>query len=446
MNAVEPSWYNYDAPRSRRCRPKTAPSAGGPGVYLWKAADGTMLYVGKAKRLRSRVRSYFANDHLESVKTRHLGWPYRRPRDDRRAERSARADPRSESHQGVPAAVQHRAARRQVVSVHQGHGAGAVSAGLRDAPSRRTTARSYFGPYTDVGAMRRALNVVKRIFTVRSCNYDMPAQMPERPCLDYYIKRCKAPCILAQIAGRLSRDDRRSAAVSRRKTGRSHAARARADGRSRPSRSISSGRRSCAMRCIISSRWRSRPSCSKSKVATATSSATRATATTPASRCLRIRGGKLLAREHRFLENHRGEEDYRGALQSFSPAVTCRMQERATELLVPFDFEDRELLEAVARRNAASIVPQRGPRRELSISPQQNARHLLEELRLASHGSRGARRRSGLRARPRARTCRKLPRSLVCFDISTTQGTDTVGSCVWFENGRPSAANIASSR
>src|SRR5207244_10819268 len=57
---------------------------------------------------------------------------------------------------------------------------------------------SYFGPYTDVGAMRRALNVVKKIFTVRSCNYDMPAQMPERPCLDYYIKRCKAPCILAQ--------------------------------------------------------------------------------------------------------------------------------------------------------------------------------------------------------------------------------------------------------
>ena len=57
---------------------------------------------------------------------------------------------------------------------------------------------SYFGPYTDVGAMRRALNVVKRIFTVRSCNYDMPAQMPERPCLDYYITRCKAPCILAQ--------------------------------------------------------------------------------------------------------------------------------------------------------------------------------------------------------------------------------------------------------
>ena len=44
----------------------------GPGVYLWKAGDGTMLYVGKAKKLRSRVRSYFASDHVESPKTRHL--------------------------------------------------------------------------------------------------------------------------------------------------------------------------------------------------------------------------------------------------------------------------------------------------------------------------------------------------------------------------------------
>ena len=57
---------------------------------------------------------------------------------------------------------------------------------------------SDLGPYTDVGAMRRALNVVKRTFTVRSCRYDMPREMPDRACLDFYIKRCKGPCVGAQ--------------------------------------------------------------------------------------------------------------------------------------------------------------------------------------------------------------------------------------------------------
>src|SRR4030081_3815364 len=49
--------------------------------------------------------------------------------------------------------------------------------------------------------MRRALDVVKRLFTVRSCHFDMPAQMRARPCLDYHIGRCKAPCMLAQTQG-----------------------------------------------------------------------------------------------------------------------------------------------------------------------------------------------------------------------------------------------------
>jgi excinuclease ABC subunit C len=63
--------------------------------------------------------------------------------------------------------------------LHQGHGPGAVPARVRDAAAADDGAK-YFGPYTDVGQMRRALNVVKRIFTVRSCNYDMPREMPER--------------------------------------------------------------------------------------------------------------------------------------------------------------------------------------------------------------------------------------------------------------------------
>ena len=53
----------------------------------------------------------------------------------------------------------------------------------------------YFGPYTNVGRMRQLLEVVKRLYTVRSCRYDLPDDAPARPCLDYHIGKCLAPCV-----------------------------------------------------------------------------------------------------------------------------------------------------------------------------------------------------------------------------------------------------------
>ena len=119
----------------------------------------------------------------------------------------------------------------------------------------------YFGPYTDVGAMRRALNVVKRIFTVRSCNYDMPKQMPERPCLDYHIGRCKAPCILAQTQGEYAAMIDEVLVFLDGQAGRGRAQACASGWSSPPSRSTSSAPPSCATRSRISSRWRSRRSC-----------------------------------------------------------------------------------------------------------------------------------------------------------------------------------------
>ena len=111
------------------------------------------------------------------------------------------------------------------------------------------------------------------------------------------------------------------------------------------------------------------------------------------------------------------------------------MQEKARQVLLPFDFPDRELIEQALPESRIQI-PQRGPRRELIALTEQNARHLLEELKLSSME---AEERAGdpVYELSRELGLQRLPRSLACFDISTTQGTDTVGSCVWFENGRP---------
>ncbi|HEX6575073.1 MAG TPA: GIY-YIG nuclease family protein, partial [Gemmatimonadaceae bacterium] len=169
----------------------------GPGVYLWKSGDGKILYVGKAKKLRSRVRSYFAQDHSGSPRTRHLVNQIR--------DLETIVVP-SEAHALILEANLIKEYRpRFNIALRDDKSYPYIKVTVQEAFPRVYVTRQlqndgarYFGPYTDVGAMRRALNVVKHIFTVRSCNYDMPREMPERPCLDYAIKRCKAPCILAQ--------------------------------------------------------------------------------------------------------------------------------------------------------------------------------------------------------------------------------------------------------
>src|SRR5881275_3483831 len=168
-----------------------------PGVYLWRDGDGTVLYVGKAKRLRSRVRSYVTSDHAESIKTRALMQAVAAletivvPSEAHAL--ILEANLIKEYHPKYNIALRDDKSYPYIkVTVAEPFPRVWVTRHLVDDGSK------YFGPYTDVGAMRRALNVVKRLFTVRSCNYDMPRQMPERPCLDYHIGRCKAPCILAQ--------------------------------------------------------------------------------------------------------------------------------------------------------------------------------------------------------------------------------------------------------
>ena len=85
------------------------------------------------------------------------------------------------------------------------------------------------------------------------------------------------------------------------------------------------------------------------------------------------------------------------------------------------------------------LIPQRGPKRELLDLAEQNARHLLEEFKLAGQDT-DERAADPVYELGRQLGLEKLPRSIVCFDNSTSQGKDSVGSVVWFENGRPRRA------
>lgn len=404
----------------------------GPGVYLWKGRDGSTLYVGKAKRLRSRVRSYFSNDQLESVKTRHLVSLI--------TDLDTIVVP-SEAHALILEANLIKEYRpRFNIALRDDKSYPYIKVTLQEPFPRVYVTRRleddgarYFGPYTDVGAMRRALNVVKRIFTVRSCNYDMPAQMPERPCLDYYIKRCKAPCILAQ-----SQHDYRSMIdeVVLFLSGRPDEVVRRVKERMDLAAEQLDFERAAELRDVL----QHLEQMEEPTVVLEVEGGDRDVigyARDGDDACvtvLRIRSGKLLSREQRFLENIDGEEDA-DVMSVFLAGSYVGMQEKARQLLLPFDFPDRELIEQALPESRIQI-PQRGPRRDLIALAEQNARHLLEELKLSSME---AEERAGdpVYELGRELALQRLPRSLVCFDISTTQGTDTVGSCVWFENGRP---------
>ena len=407
-----------------------------PGVYLWRDADGKVLYVGKAKRLRSRVRSYVANDHVESVKTRHLMLQVRAletivvPSEAHalilEANLIKEYKPRfnialrdDKSYPYIKVTVQEPFPRAWVTRRLQNDGA------------------RYFGPYTDVGAMRRSLDVVKRLFTVRSCSYDMPAQMPDRPCLDYHIGRCKAPCILAQTQGEYAAmidevldflSGKPEEVVRTIKERMALAAASLDFERAANLRDVLTHLETMEEPTIVLEVEGG----DRDVIGYARDGDDAVIA------LMRIRGGKLLARDHQFVANIVEEQDA-SVLETYLAGPYRLLEERAYELLLPFDVCDRSVVEESLERTRIH-VPQRGPRRDLIEHAQSNARHLLEEARLTGDEPTEERAGDPVYELQRQLGLQKVPRSFVCFDISHAQGTDTVASCVWFQNGRPNRA------
>ena len=153
-----------------------------------------MLYVGKAKSLRTRVRSYFHREADLGAKNRKLV---------REIDALETIVVGSESEALILEAnlIKEHRPRFNIllrddkqypyikVTVGEPFPRVYVTRHVANDQSR------YFGPYTSVGPMRQALEVVKHLHTVRSCRYDLHKDSPERACLDNHIRRCKAPCV-----------------------------------------------------------------------------------------------------------------------------------------------------------------------------------------------------------------------------------------------------------
>ena len=408
----------------------TLPDA--PGVYLWKDAEGGVLYVGKAKSLRSRVRSYVNNDHAESPKLRHL---MRLAADVETILTGTETESLLLENNLIKEYLPRFNARLKDDKSYP-----SIAVTLKEPFPRLLVTRQrdlagarYYGPYTDVSLMRRTLGIVRRIFTVRSCTDDLPRERRERPCLDFHIGRCKAPCVgwqpreeyramIDEVVAFLEGD---TADVRGRLRGMMTAAAERED-----------FERAKELRDTL--KWveqlESPGAVEQVGGGDADVIGFARDGDDAAVTFFRVRDGRVVARDHRFLENVEGESD-ETILAAWLVQEYRLAQTRAKRVVLPFPPEDLDQL-AQLLPDAEFHVPQRGAAGRWRDLADQNARHLLESLRIESFET-DERAEDPVYALGRDLGLQVVPRSLICVDISTNQGRDTVGSLVWFEAGRP---------
>ena len=407
----------------------------GPGVYLWKGAGGEILYVGKAKSLRARVPSYFGPDGGATP------------------ERAALVDQIADVETIiVPNEAQALLLENNLIKEHRPR----FNIRLTDDKSypriavtlaepfprvlvvRRVTlpGARFFGPYTDVATLRQTLNIIRRIFTVRSCTWDLPREAPTRPCLDYHIERCRAPCVGYQAEADYRRmvDD-----VVLFLEGKTVDVRTRLRERMQQAAQQQDFERAAHLRDAL--KWLDQLEQPQAIELVAGGDADAVgVARDGDDACgvvLRVRDGKLIARDHWFLENV--EHETEGAiLAAFLVRCYLPLEVRARRVLLPFPPDDLPSLAALAP-DIDWHAPQRGTNARLAELADQNARHLLDSLKIESFDI-DERAADPVFALGRDLGLAVVPRAFVCIDISTNQGRDTVGSLVWFEAGRPKKA------
>ena len=404
----------------------------GPGVYLWKDAAGAVLYVGKARSLRGRVRSYFQSDHAASPKNQLL---VRLISDvetivvehDTQSlllennlikEYQPRFNVRLKDDKSYPSiAVTLKEPFPRVLVTRR-----------RDIPGAR-----YFGPYTDVGEMRRTLALVRRIFTARSCADDIPRERRDRPCLDFYIGRCRAPCVGWQDeASYRAMIDEVIAFLE----GKTLDVRSRLREMMRSAAEREDYERAKDLRDSL--RWLDQVEVPSMVETVGTGDADvigyARDGDDAVGVLFRVREGRVVHREHRFLENVEEEADD-AILEAFLVRYYVPAETRATRAILPFPPAELTQIQALLPETAW-VIPQRGMAWRWLDLAERNARHLLESLRLESFEA-DQRAEDPVYALGRDLGLAVVPRVLVCVDISTNQGKDTVGSLVTFEGGRP---------
>jgi excinuclease ABC subunit C len=413
-----------------------------PGVYLMKDARGTVLYVGKAQSLRHRVRSYWQKGPIGGPD----GQVIRAALDKVADVEVTQTDSVSEALL-LEINLVKRYRPRYNVRLKDDKSYPYIKVTLADDFPRVERTRKlvndgsrYFGPYASASSVDESMNLVRRLFPFRTCTIEIRdgERALARPCLLYHIKRCQGPCIEAvSKADYRAQIDQIELFLEGRQESVVHALAAEmraASERTDYERAASLRDKVRAIeRTMESQKMAAFKRTELDMVGLARQD------NQAAIQLFAIRGGKMIGRDVFLLDAAREASDEE-VLSSFLLQYYARATSIPHQVHVPRPLPDAADLEAflTARRNgpARLAVPQRGEKRELMALATRNAGETLAREQARWMADEGKTLRA-LEELAEALGLAGPPLRIECYDISNIQGSDTVGSMVVFEEGRP---------
>ena len=406
-----------------------------PGVYLFRDARGKVIYVGKAKSIRKRVASHFSNPSTRG------------------------GEGLVEMIEQIEALVVHTEAEallaeqnfikqykpRFNIRLRDDKSYPYIAISLdEDFPrvyftrERHRRDRAYFGPYSNAKRVRSTLEVLGKVFMFRSCDGPEPGRRSGSPCLDYYIKRCEAPCVgyvskehyreaiqgvIDFLSGRY-REIERSLERSMREA-------------AAEQRFEDAARERNRLRAVHSLLERQRVA--NESTGTLDAIAVAVHEGEANAQVFQVRDGVLSDRQSFYLDNEAG-----GGVGEVAEAFILQYYTSAMMvpplLIVQHELPVTDALgQALASRRGGTVeirAPERGDKRRILELAERNARLALDQERLRSERRR-QQRVEALDGLQHALGLDTLPLRIECFDISTLMGTNTVASMVVFEGGAP---------
>ena len=412
-----------------------------PGVYLMRGPNGEILYVGKASKLKNRIRSYFtgkthSHPKIETLVNTLVDFEFIITESEQEAlilesnlikSHKPKFNSRLKDDKSYPFIK---------IDVSEKFPQVYVTRNVSHDDAR------YFGPYTDAGSVRRTLSLLNKLFPYRSCTKQITGS-DDRACLDFHIKRCVGPCIGAvddieynkiidQVILFLEGDTKQivnSLRLQMRKAAESL-----------------KFEKAASLRDQLQSIEKVQQG---QKVLTLKSNNMDIIGSSQSSyeawiEVFFIRQGKLIGRENYLMDV--------GIADSISEVESAFLKQfyGVTPYVPPLILTQHEILEEkqaiqsfLSEKRGTKVVllhPKRGDRKKLVDMVTENARLGMEQLRITRFSETDSDDKAMLEVQE-ALNLPKLPNRIECYDISNIQGTNAVGSMVVFENGAPKTSD-----